>query len=161
MTTAAKYGLDLQISPEGGDQQKPFAANQVTEKYTNLFDSFHNDNSNAGHHPTDYSTRPKSLLEGLIVLWATEKVYLDAWSFAKSLTISNDEDRSQDLDGGVLNKEFIPNWTSKDFVAFVEEIEGCVNDLAGKEGLGGATELGLRVWKQVLELETDFWPRVQ
>lgn len=157
-TTAGKYGIDLQSTSgfSGGDGSSPtFHPNEVTSNYINLFDSFHDPTlESKSTIPT-----PKSLLEGMVLLWATEKVYHEAWSFAKSHTRHDSQDHAADLDGGALNREFIPNWTSKDFAAFVEEIEACLNELAARTE--GADEVGLRVWRQVLELEKDFWPAVE
>jgi hypothetical protein len=73
-----------------------------------------------------------------------------------------------DLDGGALRKEFIPNWTSPEFVGFVEEIGGFVNALwEGEKGAGkgkGEVEMRERVeglWGRVLEAERVFWPGVE
>ena len=157
-TTAGKYGIDLQstsgFSEEDGSSTI-FHPNKVTSEYINLFDSFHDST------PESKSMRsePKSLLEGMVLLWATEKVYHEAWRFAKSHTSHDDKDHTADLDGGALNKEFIPNWTSKDFAAFVEEIEACLNELAARKER--TDEIALRVWRQVLELERGFWPAVE
>ncbi|KEF51373.1 uncharacterized protein A1O9_12522 [Exophiala aquamarina CBS 119918] len=68
-TTAQKYGLDLQSPARPGDSQ--FTADTATKQYIDLFRAFLTDPS-------------MSLLEGLVVLWATETVYLRAWSYAAS-----------------------------------------------------------------------------
>jgi hypothetical protein len=79
------------------------------------------------------------------------------------------------LDGGALRKEFIPNWTSREFVEFVEEIGGFVDLLWVEEGGAGFVEreVGVgkgkeemresvvRLWGRVLEAERVFWPGVE
>jgi hypothetical protein len=67
-----------------------------------------------------------------------------------------------------LRKEFIPNWTSEEFVGFVEEIGGFVDALwEGEERVGRRKEEGemregvLELWGRVLEAERVFWPGVE
>ncbi|KIW94396.1 uncharacterized protein Z519_04372 [Cladophialophora bantiana CBS 173.52] len=66
--TAAKYGLELDM-PSRADGI--FTAEQATKQYIDLFRAFWTDPS-------------MSLLEGMVVLWATETVYLSAWNYARS-----------------------------------------------------------------------------
>ncbi|KIW26303.1 uncharacterized protein PV07_09404 [Cladophialophora immunda] len=66
--TAAKYGLELD-APTRADGM--FTAEQATKQYIDLFRAFWTDPS-------------MSLLEGMVVLWATETVYLSAWNYARS-----------------------------------------------------------------------------
>jgi len=71
----------------------------------------------------------------------------------------------------------IPNWTSPEFIEFVDQCADVLNAAAASEGLdtiiksgdnattGSAnTEEVLKrcenVWKQVLHLEESFWPEV-
>ncbi|EXJ79055.1 hypothetical protein A1O3_08556 [Capronia epimyces CBS 606.96] len=75
-STAEKYGLSLDApsrSDGDGDGEAVFAAEPATQQYIDLFRSFAADPS-------------RSLLEGLVVLWATETVYLRAWTYAASFT---------------------------------------------------------------------------
>jgi thiaminase len=71
---AQRYGLDLEASPmhwkDGlGSGFQPTGA---TKQYESLFRAF-------GADPS------MSLLEGLVVLWATEQVYLSAWRYSANL----------------------------------------------------------------------------
>ncbi|KAG0649967.1 putative transcription factor [Hyphodiscus hymeniophilus] len=99
------------------------------------------------------------LLEGLVVLWGTEKCYLEAWIYAKSF--GNSGVGQEDEDGGALRKEFIPNWTSGEFVAFVEQLGWFVDELwkgeAGKER-GVWKEVLTERWTELLDVERIFWP---
>ncbi|KAI1143510.1 heme oxygenase-like protein [Hypoxylon sp. FL0543] len=156
---AKKYGLDLEAPgpvAEGGNlsnKSAGFAPNKVTQDYIDLFDSF--------------SAQPqgkleKTLLDGLVVLWATEKVYLDSWTYAKEQASEN-ADTKGDLDGGALRKEFIPNWTSEQFQAFVKECQECLD--ASADFQDGDTEEviaagSMAIFKRVLVLEESFWPMV-
>lgn len=157
--TAKKYGLDLEaLGPvaEGGNlsnKSAGFGPNKVTKNYIDLFDSF-----TAQRH----GNRDRTLLDGLVLLWTTEKIYLDAWTYAKQQASGN-VDTQGDLDGGALRKEFIPNWTSEEFQAFVKECQECLDAYAAiqdvdTEEVGAAGSMVL--FKKVLVLEESFWPMV-
>ena len=70
---AERYGLDLEASPGHWKDGvgSGFQAASATRQYEALFRAF-------GADPS------MSLLEGLVVLWATEQVYLSAWRYAAS-----------------------------------------------------------------------------
>ncbi|KAI2629664.1 heme oxygenase-like protein [Hypoxylon sp. NC1633] len=157
--TAKKYGLDLEtISPvAGGDdlsyKSAEFAPDSVTKNYIDLFDSF---------SAQPHGNTARTILDGLVVLWTTEKVYLDAWTYAKQQA-SDNEDTNGDLDGGALRKEFIPNWTSEEFQAFVKECQECLDAYAAiqdvdTEEVGASGSMVL--FKKVLVFEESFWPMV-
>ncbi len=142
--TAADYELDLQTPWEG---QESFEMTHVTRGYVDLF-------MNAAGPGT-------SLLEGLVVLWATEKCYFEAWTYAGRLRLEGNLKQGDGADGGVLGKELIPNWTSAEFAAFVGTIGGLVDELGKVEGVMENDEERRRceeVWRQVLWLEERFWP---
>ncbi|KAI1083169.1 heme oxygenase-like protein [Whalleya microplaca] len=134
--TARKYGLDLAAIDD--------KAKGVTQEYIDLFDSF---TAQPGGNQT------KTLLDGLVLLWSTEKVYLDAWTYARQQTPAH-EDASQDLDGGALRKEFIPNWTSEEFHSFVNECQEVLDAYAAIQSADNALE----IFGKVLILEEQFWP---
>ncbi|QRV86405.1 TENA/THI-4 family protein [Ceratobasidium sp. AG-Ba] len=90
-----------------------------------------------------------TLEDGLVFLWAMEKMYLDSWTFASKQTSQSSR--------GPLD-EFIQNWTSADFIKFVEELENLVDMMDIQPG----TDVWNRaeaVWNRVVELEVAFWPR--
>ncbi|KAF1344209.1 hypothetical protein BDV97DRAFT_403154 [Delphinella strobiligena] len=100
------------------------------------------------------SAPSKSLIEGMVVLWATEKCYLESWRYAKSRTSTSGQD-------DVLQKTLISNWTSDEFVGFVDTIGGLVDELAA--GLKEGDKVWVRceqAWEQVLFAEEKFWPQV-
>ncbi len=160
-TTAEKYGLNLEVHPlKEGASFEPTAA---TRQYESLFRAFGSDPS-------------MTLLEGLVVLWATEQVYLSAWRHAASqyrqpangdsspvrtsLNGTVDKNGLEDLDGGALRKDFIPNWTSPEFESFVQQIADVVNELSEREEGWRKIEVFKAVWEHVLEIERRFWPDI-
>ncbi|KAK6841832.1 hypothetical protein PG990_006176 [Apiospora arundinis] len=139
--TAMEYELDL-AAMEGGQE---FEANEVTKACINLFDSF-----------TTEAGKGRSLLQGLVILWALEKVYLDAWTFAKEQSADSDA-----LDGGALRNKFIPNWAGDQFRAFVDQIQECLDAYASETEARDVDRIAMDAWKEILILEEGFWPRVQ
>lgn len=109
-------------------------------------------------------------LEAAVVFWATERCYLDAWTWAKERQLVRDSEGQahEDADGGALRKEFIPNWSSEEFAGFVGRLGSIIDEAVGKmvEGPGGEevkAELLRRVegnWKSLLAAEAAFWPEL-
>lgn len=126
-------------------------------------------------------------LEGAVCLFSTEKVYYEAWSWARkqyhrrsasplpgstaatSRSRSPNpvtQDYSKDLDGGAMRKEFIPNWSNKNFMMFVEILERIINEGVSRAVAGDDKrwqEVKSRadaVWQATLDAEEAFWPDV-
>lgn len=94
--TARRFGIevDLPVSDEG-----VVAAEDKLEglrRFEELFGAF------------DTGRGTPGWLEGAVLLYATERCYLDAWSGARD-ELDAGEDGSGDADGGALRREFIPN----------------------------------------------------
>ena len=70
-SVAKRYGLELEKAWEAKDDKsgRGFEASGGTRQYESLFRAF-------GTDPT------MTLLEGMVVLWATEQCYLSAWRYA-------------------------------------------------------------------------------
>ncbi|KAJ4324214.1 hypothetical protein N0V94_001426 [Neodidymelliopsis sp. IMI 364377] len=127
-------------------------------------------------------------LEGAVCLFSTEKVYYEAWSWARkqdrrrsaSPLPGSDASRnrsrspnpattdySQDLDGGAMRKEFIPNWSNKNFMMFVETLERIINEGVSRAVDGDDKrwqEVKRRadaVWQATLDAEEAFWPDIE
>ncbi|KAI0483027.1 heme oxygenase-like protein [Xylariaceae sp. FL0804] len=163
--TAADYGLNL-AAAAGGGTTAGFGPNETTRAYVELFDSFA-----AGARD---GQPPRTLLDGLLVLWTTEKAYLDAWTFARQQGQAAPEGQgagAEDLDGGALRRAFIPNWTSDEFRGFVGEISECLDQYAtsveeeeenNEDGETKQAKLAecMALFEDVLKLEEDFWPVV-
>ena len=138
---AKRYDLNLEFpSPP----HVSFTADTATKQYIDLFRAFWTD-------PT------MTLLDGLVILWATEYCYLTAWRYAATHL---NPGRRGDLDGGALRNEFIPNWTSQGFENFVDEIKDCTNLLSQREEAGNRIEVFKAVWAHVLGIERRFWPEM-
>ncbi|KAE8158424.1 hypothetical protein BDV40DRAFT_22565 [Aspergillus tamarii] len=145
---AREYGLDLAVVPEG---EETFGPGTITQAYIDMFMS-------AGSPAV-------SLLEGLVVLWATEVCYLESWEGAKRVmgSVSESGSGKRDLDGGALRERFIPNWTSLEFREFVEGIAEVVDALASRLLINEERDVMAqceRWWRQVKWLEERFWPDV-
>lgn len=131
-----------------------FAATRITRAYIDMFMSA----GSAG----------VPVIEGLTVLWATEVCYLRAWKYAaaflKARIEKEDGSRpgSVDADGGALREKFIPNWSSDEFEAFVDQIGVVLNLMAsqckGVEECEMMRGRCLEWWRQVVWLEERFWP---
>lgn len=137
---------DLQLDLPFSRDSEHFGPNDVTDQYLALFRSFHLDPQ-------------QSLLEGLLVLWATEKCYLDAWSYA-AMFLDKETDPGQDADGGALRSGFIPNWTSTEFAKFVQDLADVADELAAREGGLKKIDVLKVLWLNVLGIESRFWPDI-
>lgn len=147
-TTAEKYGLNLE-QPFHDDENQQFRPEDATQQYMDLFRSFYND-----------ATLP--LIEGMVVLWATEKCYLASWTHASSfIEDAPSTSIENDADGGALREAFIPNWTTKEFAKFVDEIAELTDLLAQREQAGKKLEVYKAVWLHVLDIEKQFWPVIE
>lgn len=69
-------------------------------------------------------------------------------------------EKRRDLDGGALREAFIPNWTSKEFEGFVEEIGEIMDELCMREEGWRRLDVFKAVWEHILEIEKGFWPNV-
>ena len=83
------------------------------------------------------------------------QVYLDAWHNVKSL--DHYLAPVHEVKSSPAVNSFVDNWTSAEFVKFVDDLASLVNDLDIKPG----TDLWRRaemIWDRVVELEVGFWP---
>ncbi|KIX97791.1 uncharacterized protein Z520_06569 [Fonsecaea multimorphosa CBS 102226] len=104
--TAAKYGLELD-APTRADGM--FTAEHATKQYIDLFRAFWTDPS-------------MSLLEGMVVLWATETVYLSAWNYAKSM--GQKKKPTTAADAGCGDTKEATATTTKSSEGVMSELEG-------------------------------------
>jgi len=94
-----------------------------------------------------------SVEEGLVMLWAMEKCYLDSWLFAKSHQSSS----KSHVAVAKACRTFTDNWTSPDFQQFVQQCADLVNGLE----LDSRPDIAQKcedVFKYVVWLEQRFWP---
>lgn len=116
---------------------------------------------------------PLPWLEAAVVFWATEKVYLDAWTWARTrqqVVVQGEAaaDGSEDADGGALRKEFIPNWSNEEFVTFISQLSDIIDRAVSEavQVLGDDVKATLakraeKVWREVVAAEAAFWPDIE
>ncbi|KAK7462697.1 hypothetical protein VKT23_007285 [Stygiomarasmius scandens] len=90
--------------------------------------------------------------DGLVFLWAMEKVYLDAWTFVRNHSNS---------DPAVT--ALAQNWSSPEFVQFVDALGDLADSFATSKGIEPdrnpeACKRAEEIWNRVVELEIGFWP---
>ncbi|KAG6897282.1 hypothetical protein C0992_002822 [Termitomyces sp. T32_za158] len=94
-----------------------------------------------------------NVVEGLLFLWAMEKVYLDVWSTVNdALILANGPPSAL----GSLAK----NWSTAEFKTFVDDLTSLVDDIYRNLDRD-AWIVAEDVWRRVLELEEDFWPYLE
>lgn len=99
----------------------------------------------------------RPLIVGLTVLWATEECYLRAWRYAWSKMDQGMKPKDKD----VMQRTFIPNWSSAEFEAFVRRIGGLLNKFGSYCDEGGYEMKECEIaFRQVLWAEREFWPKV-
>jgi len=157
MDAAERYGLDVDLTEGDGLNIKDEAKIEGLKRYEHLFGSLTTGRS---------EEETLSWLEGVVLFWATEKVYFEAWSWAKREAEGSTRDMEKDEDGGAMRREFIPNWTNEEFITFVDTLEGILNE-GVQQAVGDDEGLKLKVvgraekvWGQVLDAEDAFWPDV-
>ncbi|KAF9226009.1 heme oxygenase-like protein, partial [Gyrodon lividus] len=99
-----------------------------------------------------------SLEEGLVFLWAMEKVYLDAWSSVYN-SIPNTPISESELTAKAI-KELSYNWSSANsgFAEFVKAIGDLVDAYFASTMSSDALARAEAIWARVVELEAEFWP---
>lgn len=173
---ARRYGLgsiDLEtdVSEEGGGREVRRVPGSVKSAglvmMERLFGSL---------HPAASVDRnvPLPWLEAAVVFWGTERVYSEAWTWAKGQQHEQgqggdqDKEQEEDADGGALRREFIANWSNEGFHAFVRQLGGIV-DRAMEEAVGalgegvraGLVKRAEKVWRELVAAETAFWPGLE
>lgn len=152
VATAARYGLDINLPVDDASGRVPASAKlEGLRRFEALFDGLA-----AGPAPLAW-------LEAAVVFYGTEKCYLEAWTWARSHMDTSDGG-DDDEDGGAVRRAFMANWTSPEFVAFVERL-GDIVDVAvqaqGDEVQEALLQRGLVPWRAVLAAEEAFWPVVE
>lgn len=162
---ARRYGLDMDLETEtttegsGGRSVRRVPGTAKLNglvMFERLFGTLHAAAS------VDRS-RPVPWLEAAVVFWGTEKVYCDAWTWARSHQTKRDG--SEDADGGALRRAFVPNWANEDFQGFVAQLGGIIDGAVDEavEELGAPVrnalvERAAKVWGELVDAEAAFWP---
>ena len=150
---AARYGININLPPGDDGRVHDDAKLEGLRLFEDLFGTV---------EPHD-GTLP--WLEPAVLFYATEKAYLEAWTWAKSQLVA--QDSAKDADGGALREEFIPNWTSGEFVKFVDQLGAIIDEAVAEEVRRGGAHMmqglydrALTVWNDVMMAEEAFWPTV-
>ncbi|KAL0943688.1 uncharacterized protein CTRU02_201575 [Colletotrichum truncatum] len=153
--TARRFGIEVNLPASENGVVAQEDKLEGLRRFEELFGGFERGGSKDG---------TLAWLEGAVLLYATEKCYLDAWSGAKD-ALDGGRDGSEDADGGALRKEFIPNWSSQEFREFVDNLGAIIDEGVkevvkeqGKDVEEGLKERALKVWREVLLAEEHFWP---
>ncbi|POR36351.1 Heme oxygenase-like, multi-helical [Tolypocladium paradoxum] len=153
--TAAAFDISVNLETQADGTVPASAKLEGLRRFEALF---------AGLGPGDGTVLP--WLECAVVFYGTEKCYLDAWSFAKKQL--DDKDGGGDADGGALRNEFIPNWTSEEFVEFVVELGDIIDEAVqeqieahGERVKAEIVERSLVKWRALLAAEQAFWPAMK
>ncbi|KAJ3573371.1 hypothetical protein NP233_g2465 [Leucocoprinus birnbaumii] len=93
-----------------------------------------------------------NVTDGLIFLWAMERVYLDAWSFVLGQIKAHGQDLKSSAAGS-----FATNWGGTDMIDFVDKLATLVDGFNIQPG-SEAWARAEGIWTRVVELEVDFWP---
>lgn len=166
---ARRYGLNIAletiVSEEGGREIRRVpdsAKGKGLVMFERLFGALHT----AASSGEDRSL-PLPWLEAAVVFWGTERVYLEAWTWAKAWQDWNGGGEDQDVDGGALRKELMHNWSNEGFAEFVGRLGGIVDRAVSEAvGLGGEgvkadlVRRAQRVWVELVAAEAAFWPDV-
>lgn len=151
---AARHGIEINLPLSTDGRVEDGAKLEGLRRFEKLFNSL-------GPHD---GTIP--WLEAAVLFYATEKAYLEAWTWTKIQLV--EQDPSKDSDGGALRLDFIPNWTSKEFVSFVDQLGNIIDEAVvhqvntnGENKLQHLYDRALSVWNNVMAAEEAFWPRMR
>ncbi|KDR80232.1 hypothetical protein GALMADRAFT_242527 [Galerina marginata CBS 339.88] len=98
-----------------------------------------------------------SLEDGLVFLWAMERVYFDAWCYVKHLQYVTPKSNNEENSCIPAVRKFATNWTTPEFEAFVTALADLVDDFGISPG-SDAWSRAEAIWSRVVELEVGFWP---
>lgn len=156
---AKENGLDLATKPKPTAAQNEVNSHKQVPAGSPLVDLGLLNSITRGYIDFMVSTASRGTFEeGLVLLWAMEKLYLDAWTFAsnhlKPEVLSSKANQQSGPAKALL--ELIPNWSSVEFAQFVKDIGELVDGLDVKID----SDLGKRlqeVWIVTLWYEERFW----
>jgi len=150
---ARKFGIEVSLKARGGGKVEDADKLEGLRRYEGLFGSLE-----AGPEILPW-------LEGAVLFYATEKCYLDAWTWSKAQLV--EQEASLDADGGALRTEFINNWTCDEFVQFVKDLGDIIDQgveeqvaIHGEAIKKDLFERAVKVWSAVLSAEEAFWPDI-
>ncbi|GAA5835702.1 hypothetical protein JCM5353_000160 [Sporobolomyces roseus] len=141
-----RFNLDLNFVAPSASKLQGGLVNPTTKAYVDLLIAT---GAEAGKNG--------GLEEALVLLWGMEKIYLMAWTHAKSQHPPSSVREASPTVKAL--KDLIHNWTQPEFVEFVERIEIEVGALGLQEGSEAWTRAE-EMFKYNLLLEQKFWPNM-
>ncbi|VUC27284.1 unnamed protein product [Clonostachys rosea] len=154
--TASKYGININLPAHGDDWIAEGDKIEGLRRFEALFGSI-----------TCNDSTFLPWLESAVLFYATDKIYTDAWKWARSQLESNG-DGTTDLDDGILRQLLIPRWSNPEWDVFVERLGKLIDDSVDREvalhqeGIKHhLSERAREQWKLVLTAEETFWPKFQ
>lgn len=160
---AHSFGIDLNLEASADGRVHDSAKLEGLRRFEALFGGLGPGKSSG----SSSGTAALPWLECAVVFYGTEKCYLEAWSWARD-QLQDGVDGAGDADGGALRNQFIPNWTGKEFRAFVDDLGKIVDDAvrehlegAGEGAKGDVVERSLVKWRELLAAEQAFWPAME
>ncbi|KAH8551632.1 hypothetical protein BGW37DRAFT_491675 [Umbelopsis sp. PMI_123] len=96
----------------------------------------------------------EDLGEALVLLWAMEQVFFDAWSHARSLLTEHPPTENESAHINTI-RELVENWSSEEFKQFVDDCAIQVNKLYPSDSSRLAKYQ--RVYRDMLVFEQKFW----
>lgn len=96
----------------------------------------------------------EDLGEALVLLWAMERVFFDAWSHARSLLMEHPPTVNESSHIKTI-RELVENWSNEEFKKFVDECAVHVNCLPMSDSV--RLSKYERVYHDMLEYEQRFW----
>lgn len=140
---AKRYDLNQEFPPR---PDVFFTADYPAKQFIELFRAFWTD-------PT------MTLLEGMVVYWATVHCRLTSFKFAgKYMNLCERIDERPD--GGAFVREFVPHWTGVDFEKFATEVTEATNMLSLREEGYMKMSIFKVIWQHILDIETRLWPEI-
>ncbi|BGP16273.1 hypothetical protein JCM10213_007717 [Rhodosporidiobolus nylandii] len=146
-----RFGLDLSRAPPASDGEGKLQGSRLkplTKAYVDLLIATGAEAGRSGG----------GVEEGLVLLWAMEKIYLTAWLHASTFAASTTASKTDEQTSAALT-ELIGNWTNQEFKDFVGRCEEEVEKLQLKEGTDEWDRCE-EMFKYTLWLEQRFWPAV-
>ena len=82
---------------------------------------------------------------------------MDAWSYVNHELLSK-KDQSANASFARFVRPFAANWSSDEFIKFVDDLASLVDDLHLMPG-SDEWKRAEGLWERVVELESEFWPQ--
>lgn len=108
-------------------------------------------------------------LEAAVMFWGTERMFVDAWSWARAQqSLDGNGEAKGDADGGAMRTEFIPSWSSDGVREFVARLQEIIDEAVAREIERGGKDVREEVlrrtegkWRSLVAGAGEFWMGVE